>query len=264
MQIITGMHRSGTSFVASILCALGIPLGNDRELVPTDYWNAAGYYENLELILLNDRIIFGDRFGIRQFRQTPSGERPFWLVAWLTLLKVRYIFVRSTKAINKRGDSLQNEIKKFAQQNQNLLLKDPRFSLTLHGWRKHGGVTHVLYSFRHPWEVAQSLKKREKIPLWLGLQIWSFHIESFLQQTKNMPVTYVNFNNFFDATLCANELRRCFAFANQIYSDQKAFDIIQRCLRNDLKRHHNVESKRLPVRCRKLYDLLLKLHSGEA
>jgi len=253
------MHRSGTSFTASILYNLGIPL-NTSAVIPTDLWNAAGYYENLELVLLNDRIILGDWFGLKKFRQTPLEKRPMWLIAWISLFKLRYIFLNSDAVFRKRANLLQDEINCFAEQNQNSLLKDPRFSLTIKSWREHVGISKVLYSFRHPLEVARSLRKREMIPLWLGLRIWAFHVETFLRQVGDLPVTYVNFNNFFDRSLCLKEVQRCFAFAEQPYNEQSAIKLLQDCLKKDLKKQQIIGDEFLSSRYIQLYKKLQELH----
>src|SRR5215472_16049027 len=53
--ILTGMHRSGTSLVASLLCALSVDMG--QELLPADSNNVRGYFEDLEFLQLQRRIL---------------------------------------------------------------------------------------------------------------------------------------------------------------------------------------------------------------
>lgn len=254
------MHRSGTSFAANIIFHLGVPL-NTSSLIPTDSWNPIGYYENLELVVLNDRLLLGNCPGLLKFRQIPSGSRPLWLIAWMTLFKLRYLLRYSNSSINKRANLLQNEITNFAVQYQDLLLKDPRFSLTLQVWRNYTAIDSILYTYRHPLEVAKSLRKRDKIPLWLGLRQWAFHIETFLQQKGDLPVTYINFNNFFEKDLAIKEIKRCYDFTGLPYSDIKTERLLGKCLRKDLKIQHATKSS-IPPRYYELFEKLETLHSS--
>src|SRR5262245_18659541 len=53
--IVAGMHRSGTSLVASILSALSIDMGQD--LLPADSNNVRGYFEDVEFLRLQQAIL---------------------------------------------------------------------------------------------------------------------------------------------------------------------------------------------------------------
>ena len=54
---ITGMHRSGTSMVASVLAACGVFLGPEEELRRPAPDNLAGYWENSDFVRLNKDLI---------------------------------------------------------------------------------------------------------------------------------------------------------------------------------------------------------------
>jgi len=53
--IVTGMHRSGTSFVASLLSAWNVRIG-DR-LLPADRGNPHGYFEDAGFLDLDRRML---------------------------------------------------------------------------------------------------------------------------------------------------------------------------------------------------------------
>ena len=53
--IITGMHRSGTSFLASFLREAGVDIGSD--LFPADFYNPRGYFEDNEFLELDTEIL---------------------------------------------------------------------------------------------------------------------------------------------------------------------------------------------------------------
>lgn len=258
MKIITGMHRSGTSLAANLLHHLGVPL-NTSSLIPTDSWNSAGYYENLDLVILNDRMILGNCPGLAKFRRTPSGSRPLWLTVWISFYKLQYLFLNMYLPINRRAKLLKDEIISFTSQNQGALLKDPRFSLTIQFWHEYSRIDGVLYSYRHPLEVAKSLNRRDKLPVWLGLRLWAFHVESFLEQKGNLQVTYINFNNFFKNDLAIKEVKRCYNFAGQPYNAQKAECLLGKGLKKSLKRQRTTESSMSP-RYYELFARLEKLH----
>ncbi|MCG3206497.1 MAG: hypothetical protein FOGNACKC_00096 [Anaerolineae bacterium] len=54
---ITGMHRSGTSMVAHSLNLAGVYLGPDDELLPPSHDNPEGFMENINFLLLNEKIL---------------------------------------------------------------------------------------------------------------------------------------------------------------------------------------------------------------
>ncbi len=154
---------------------------------------------------------------------------------------------------------LKDEIISFTSQNQGALLKDPRFSLTIQFWHEYSRIDGVLYSYRHPLEVAKSLNRRDKLPVWLGLRLWAFHVESFLEQKGNLQVTYINFNNFFKNDLAIKEVKRCYNFAGQPYNAQKAECLLGKGLKKSLKRQRTTESSMSP-RYYELFARLEKLH----
>src|SRR5881397_1961564 len=54
---ITGMHRSGTSLVAGIVNILGVDLGPPESMWEPDEANPRGYWEQAEIVDLNDEIL---------------------------------------------------------------------------------------------------------------------------------------------------------------------------------------------------------------
>ena len=54
---IAGMHRSGTSMVASLLRQAGLYLGRDEEMLPPAADNPGGFWEHAEFVTLNDEVL---------------------------------------------------------------------------------------------------------------------------------------------------------------------------------------------------------------
>jgi len=54
---IAGMHRSGTSMIAQLLNLSGIFFGDEAKLMPPHPDNPKGYWENLDLVEINESVL---------------------------------------------------------------------------------------------------------------------------------------------------------------------------------------------------------------
>lgn len=77
--IVTGLPRSGTSFLTSLVHHMGFSVGNGQKLKPADKYNKTGYFEYLPLMKISDQIF--NRLGNDFFTQLPELDngwtRPF-------------------------------------------------------------------------------------------------------------------------------------------------------------------------------------------
>ena len=72
--IVIGYHRSGTSYVASILDHLGVDMGINRSRDP-DRGNPEGYFENSEFVRANQRLLEkGEMPNIKKIYTKNKGE----------------------------------------------------------------------------------------------------------------------------------------------------------------------------------------------
>jgi hypothetical protein len=139
--IITGMHRSGTSFVASLLAAWNVRMG-DR-LLPPDRGNPAGYFEDVDFLDLNRRMLIActpQEEGHRDWGWTES-ER----FDDAALTSFRGTAAELVSARDRVGGGAWG-------------WKDPRTSMLLDFWDDL--LCHdvsFLFVYRHPWEVADSM-----------------------------------------------------------------------------------------------------------
>jgi glycosyltransferase involved in cell wall biosynthesis len=149
--IVTGMHRSGTSFVASLLAAWNVRMG-DRVL-PADQGNPAGYFEDVGFLELNGRILVsctppedGHRdWGWTESETFDAGQLPAFRDAAAALVAAR------ERAGGPWG------------------WKDPRTSMLLDFWDEVlGREARFLFLYRHPWEVADSMLRS-------GADVWLTH-----------------------------------------------------------------------------------------
>lgn len=149
--IVTGMHRSGTSFVASLLEAWNVRMGD--ELLPADRGNPAGYFEDVDFLELNRRILVActpPEDGHRDWGWTESEafdamQLPAYRDAAAALVATR----------DRAGRAWG--------------WKDPRTSMLLDFWDDVlGNEARFLLVYRHPWEVADSMLRT-------GADVWLTH-----------------------------------------------------------------------------------------
>src|SRR5215216_4224418 len=163
---ILGMHRSGTSVLTHILNLLGVYLGADAHLLAPSSSNPKGYWEHQQFIKINDEIL--DRLG---------GN-------WYALPE----FSEGWESSHELGD-----LEQFARGNLHEEFagvdlwgwKDPRTCLTLPFWQRVIGPMKYVICFRHPMDVASSLKRRDGFSTEQGVFLWLVYLQRVLAQTTD-------------------------------------------------------------------------------
>jgi glycosyltransferase involved in cell wall biosynthesis len=176
--IVTGMHRSGTSLVASWLSALGVDMG--QELLPPDKGNPRGYFEDIGFLEFQRRVL-------SECCPPDDGGHPDW--GWT------------------ESEQLNREIfKDFMPAATSMLVsraerrglwgwKDPRTTLLLDFWDTLCDGAYYIFVYRFPWDVADSMQ-RLGAPLFLrkpeyAYRIWSFynrHVRDFFSKNSRRCV----------------------------------------------------------------------------
>lgn len=116
------------------------------------------------------------------------------------------------EAKNSGRITFKNGVKALAflnnPENSPWLQKDPRMCITLRTWLKlMNNEPAILFTFRHPLEVAMSLKKREKnFTLERGLRLWIAYNIRALQNSADLCRVYSSNDAILADTL--NEVRR--------------------------------------------------------
>jgi hypothetical protein len=133
--LITGMHRSGTSMTAQMLQAAGLFIG--ERLMGSHPSNPKGHFEDLDFYDLTRAIIADNGFPDSGFacdvRISVSADRR----------RQADELVASRRALGCPWG-----------------WKDPRSVLLLDFWKELLPEAHVLFTFRAPWEVMDSLYRR--------------------------------------------------------------------------------------------------------
>jgi len=162
------MHRSGTSAVAGALEGLGIYLGEPGELLPPDAGNRAGYFEPVELIALNDRILA--RWGAHLY-DPRLAERPEGLADLPEELR---------RAMQAYAARWRDRARPFAW-------KDPRLCLTYRFWRPLLPTRGIVVVTRHPAEIADSLAERDHMDRRGAIALWESYAQAAVRELRGVP-----------------------------------------------------------------------------
>lgn len=146
-----GLGRSGTSLAARAVNLLGVDLGAEETMLPSDDLNPQGYWEQRQVVELNDEILAA--LGGTWWR--PPSRRPGWEA------------MPELEPFRRRIEDL---VAGFGERRWGF--KDPRTTLTLPLWRSVVGDFDHVVCLRDPLEVAASAGDRmpagaDVMALWL-------------------------------------------------------------------------------------------------
>jgi hypothetical protein len=171
--IITGMHRSGTSFVAELFKSAGLHIG--ERLFPGDTGNPRGYFEDEDILILQRTMLA---------KACPAGTVgwPDW--GW-------------TDAETLDESVWANDepaMRALAKERERLPVwgwKDPRTTLLLEQWLHVLPDACFLFVVREPWKVAASV---QRLPSELfrtrpevGVRIWLAYNRRLLDFARKHP-----------------------------------------------------------------------------
>ncbi len=166
--VITGMHRSGTSLIASLIQEAGVNIGD--QLIGPAKGNPRGHFEDADFNLYHARLL--RRFGLNFLAQNTSA------LGELT------------------PEAIQEAMSLIEQRNGREVWgwKDPRTTLFLDVWHTLLPRPCYLFIYRHPVEVVLSLFRRSEShdvevlanPL-IGLRVWQVYNESIINFYRHHP-----------------------------------------------------------------------------
>lgn len=168
---ILGMHRSGTSCLASCLEACGLHLG-DVNRRPGSADNPHGTFEPFDVAELNESLL---RSWIRpRLPVRPSAQEERRIAACAESL--------ITTARNRGAIRLG--------------LKDPRLVLVLEHWRRHFRRVVFVASFRDAEAVHRSIQARGELRTWrrANLKAWKTYNRALLELCQREPVHLLSFD----------------------------------------------------------------------
>lgn len=183
--LVLGMHRSGTSLAAALLCAAG--LDGPANGLPADRHNERGYWEPRLVQEVDDQILA--HLGLD----------------WHSPLAVPTELLGSMGEFEERvARALQGEFSSSPL----FCVKDPRICRLLPVWIPALAAAQVDASYiiivRNPLEVSESLKQRDGFHWSKSIMLWLRHVVEAEQYTRDKPrafITYDQLMNDWRATL---------------------------------------------------------------
>ena len=176
--IVLGMHRSGTSAIARGLKALSIELG-DNLLPPVEGNNDRGFWEDRDIYRLNERLLAKCASGWDRLSRL---DEPL-------LLQDAFAPERREAAILLDRKTSKSPVFGF---------KDPRTSILLPFWKcvfeDLALEQSCIVAVRNPFEVAESLFKRDKLDPEIGLGLWLKYSWSSIVHSASMPRIAVSYS----------------------------------------------------------------------
>lgn len=174
--MVLGPHRSGTSALSGVLSHLGGDL--PKTLMPASEGNAEGYFESLRVMAFNDRLLNALGSDWKDLSPLDLGRVPDQVFESL---------------MSEAVQVLQDEFSAARLP----LLKDPRICRFVGFWSeafsRAGYEPLYIHTHRNPLETAQSLQKRDGIPIELGLLIWLRHVLDAEAATRGRARVFTNY-----------------------------------------------------------------------
>jgi hypothetical protein len=152
--------------VAAVLDALGVKFGAERELLPANQGNLAGYFENRRVLEINDKLAAANSLN------------------WRTLPAV---------AARKKIEGVEQYLIEVEGVASNLAtdpawgVKDPRLSFFLPYWKSAAPSSSVIICVRRPEAVALSLNVRNDLSFAYGAALWELYTLAALKNSRRMP-----------------------------------------------------------------------------
>jgi len=172
--LVLGMHRSGTSALTGVLSLLDVYLGS--ELMPANFSNEKGYFENYVLFRENDRLLS---------QIDSSWDDIFYDKSKLDLIE-------ETK-------NLKEIIQKEFKYSKIFAIKDPRlaflFPIYKNVLEELNIDIKIILPYRNPIEVANSLQKRESMSLEKGMLLWAYHFLLAEKFSRGYKRVFVGFDD---------------------------------------------------------------------
>jgi glycosyltransferase involved in cell wall biosynthesis len=171
--IVTGMHRSGTSLLASMLVDAGVDLGTD--LLAPDHQNRRGYFEDRPFLEFDRRVLAA---------ACPDDDPgwPDWGWTEAELLDPSVI---------ARHEAEGRELLASRRHDRAWGWKDPRATLLLDFWAELAPDARYLFVYRPPWEVADSMVRYGHPALGhhpsFALRTWAYYNRHLLDFADRHP-----------------------------------------------------------------------------
>lgn len=180
---VLGMHRSGTSAVTQLLHRFGAKVGAQL-LDAMEGVNDEGFWEDSRVVDLNERLLAASA-SHWQDHAAPGAADPQVLAAL-------------------RREALACFAEHYATAGI-WAIKDPRLCrllpFWLEVWREAGFEVCFVHVLRHPYAVAKSLYRRDRIPVEYGVLLWLVYTLDAMSHSAGQPGIVAAFDAFSQSPL---------------------------------------------------------------
>ena len=178
---VVAIGRSGTSVISRILHeVLAVDFGDESDHIPRNHNNPDGYFENRELLELNERILAAvDGSVLRPpaincFHQLAAADK-HELVA-----------------------TAQERLNFYAAEKPRFGWKDPRLSLTFPIWQAAAPNVVAIIVFRDPRAVMRSIADQLEVPAESLTGLWLEYYRRIFSHTATCPRVVVSFDQLLE------------------------------------------------------------------
>ncbi len=172
---VIGMHRSGTSAVTGLLAGLGLQGPPDEDLIPASQWNERGNNESASLTRFNEQLL------------RKSGG------SWASPPVLAEGWDEDPALGDDRLQAARLVAATFTR--HPFVWKDPRNCLLLPFWRSIiDPPDAAIFVYRHPVEVAESIRARNGFTITHGLALWERYVRSASSNLDGIPTLLVRFD----------------------------------------------------------------------
>ena len=232
--LVTGMHRSGTSAVAGLLCQHGFSAG--KTLLEPWEDNAKGFFENQHILNINEHLL--------------SHFKCSWDVPFL--LPKDWHLDPALKVYEEELDGILNI--EFDNES-NILIKDPRLCVLFPWYQQYFNsrniAFHCIIVIRHPLEIAASLNRRNGFGEKRSLLLWYFYMSQIEEKSRTANRLFVSYDDLIQNYKKAS--KQLFGWIAQNFS----VDIIDNSDENWLSpalKHQHITNNIDPLDFNKLYQ----------
>ena len=177
--LVLGMHRSGTSSVAGVFARMGAE--TPATLMAATQENERGFYESAVLTKFNDDVL------------AAAGSH------WADWRTIDPDWLRCASA-GELGEAAKAVLRSEFAEGELIVVKDPRICRLAEFWLpvldELGTTPLIVTPLRSPLEVAQSVTRRNGIPVSEAIFIWLRHVLDAELATRGRSRTFVLWDEF--------------------------------------------------------------------
>lgn len=191
LTIVAGMHRSGTSALTGALSQMGFYSGGKEALIKANKFNPGGYFENKSIVEINEELLLKsiDHWSPELIRNNRfSSPQDLTDYGWILGAYINHKYSESgfpSEDMLSKMELAWNKIVSTTKDDSHIILKDPRFSLTLPWWKQILPPFKLIVPVRNPNFVSDSLSRRDSLPRCVSIPLWIIYNLRILQYTKN-------------------------------------------------------------------------------